>query len=64
MDAFSIKVYILGAGSVVQRLSSHALLQRPRVHGFGSWVQNYVPLIKPCCGRSPIDKVKEDGHRC
>ena len=23
-----------------------------------------APLIKPCCGRCPTYKVKEDGHRC
>ena len=23
-----------------------------------------APLMRPCCGRSPICKVEEDGHRC
>ena len=36
-----------------------------RVQGFRSqrtWI--YALLIKPCCGRRPIYKVEEDGHRC
>ena len=31
-------------------LSSRTLLQRPRVHRFGSWVWTYTPLIKLYCG--------------
>ena len=31
-------------------LCSLALLQWLRGHPFGSWVQTYTLLIKPCCG--------------
>ena len=49
----------------VQWLGAHVLLQPPRgVHWFGSLVQTYTPLIKPCCGRHPTYKVGEDEHRC
>ena len=48
-------------GGVV--LSSCTLLRRPRVRRFGSQVQTYVSLIKPCCGRHPTYKVEEDEHR-
>ena len=42
-----------GGPSVAKRLSSHAVLQWPEVHRFGSWAQTYTPLIKPCCGSMP-----------
>ena len=38
---------------MAQWLSSCALLQQPEVCRFGSQVQTYVPLIKPCCGGVP-----------
>ena len=43
-------------------LSSHVLLQRPGVHWFGSQVQNYAALVKPCCGTYPTYKAEEDAH--
>ena len=51
-------------GGTAQRLSLHAPLKRPRVGWFRSWVLNYPPLVKPCCGRRPTYKVEEDGHGC
>ena len=27
------------------------------------WVQTYALLIKPRCGRHPIYKIEEEGHR-
>ena len=34
-------------------LISLALLPWPGVHQFGSWVQTYTLLIRPCCGGVP-----------
>ena len=56
--------WIDGAGPVKQWLSSHIPLQQPRVPWFGSQVQTWHHLAKPCCGRHPTYKVEEDGHRC
>ena len=53
-----------GAGQMAQWLSSHVLLWQLGVCRFGSRVQTYTPLVKPCCGRRPTYKVEEDGHRC
>ena len=47
---------LCGAGPVVWWLSSHALLQWPRVRWFRSWMWTYTPLIKPCCGGIPYTK--------
>ena len=52
-----------GAGQVVQWLSSHVPIQRPGVCRFGSQVQTYIPLIKPCISRRPTYKIEEDGHK-
>ena len=41
------------ASRVAQRLSSHVLLRQPGVPRFGSRVQTYAPLIKPCWSRRP-----------
>ena len=46
----------VGAGLVVYQLSSCALLWRPGVRRFRSWVQTYTLLIKPCCGGIPYKK--------
>ena len=55
---------IRGASLVAQQLSVHIPLQVAR----GSPVRipdvDMAPLGKPCCGRRPTYKVKEDGHRC
>ena len=48
-------------GSAVK---SRVPLQWPSVHQFGSQVWTYAPLVKPCCGRCPTNKVEEDGHGC
>ena len=41
---------------------------RSALAAWGSLVQipgaDMAPLVKPCCGRHPIYKVEEDGHRC
>ena len=55
----------MGAGLVVQQLSSHVPLlgalgfagSDPR-RGRGTTWQ------KPCCGRCPTYKIEEDGHGC
>ena len=59
-----LQILTLGAGPVVQWLSSHVLLQWLRVCWFGSQVWTYAPLVKPCCGRGPTCKVEEDRHGC
>ena len=50
------------AGGVVVKFVLSTLVAR------GSPVQiparTYALLIKPCCGRRPIYKIEEDGHRC
>ena len=38
---------------MVQRVNSRTQLWQPGVHGFRSWVQTYVPLIKPRCDGAP-----------
>ena len=53
-----------GAGSVAEQLSLHIPLWWPRVHRFGSRVQTYALLIKPCCGGRPTYGVEGDGHGC
>ena len=53
-----------GTGPVAQWLSLHVPLWRCRVRWFGSQVQTYSSLLKPCCGRHPTYKVEEDGHKC
>ena len=55
---YESKIYRSRAGPVVQQLSLHILLQWPRVHWFGSWVQTDAPLGKPYCGRRPTYKKK------
>ena len=42
-----------GACPVAEWLSSW-----PRVHRFGSWVQTYAQLIKPCCGSIPHRRIR------
>ena len=53
MRNLRLKSIKLGAGQVAQWLSAHALLWQPGVHGFGSWAQIYMPLIKPCSAGIP-----------
>ena len=61
---FILKEELVGAGLVVQWLSSYTLLWWLGVCQFGSWARTYAPLVKPCFGRQPTYKVEEDGHRC
>ena len=52
------RALVPGAGPMAKWLSSHAPLQWPRVHGFGSWAQTYTPFIKPCCGGIPHTRTR------
>ena len=60
----SDKMAALGASQVVQWLSLHFPLQRPRVHSFRCHVWTCALLVKTCCDRHPTYKVEEDGHGC
>ena len=44
-------------------LGSCALLQRPGVCHFRSWVQTYLLLIKPCCGGIPYRRARLTGNK-
>ena len=59
-----IKNVRLMAGPVAQWLSAHIPFWWPGVRQFISQVWNYAWLVKPFCGRHPMYKVEEDGHRC
>ena len=48
-----VSIKMCSRASLLVQLSSHVLLQWPRVHRFRSQVQTYTPLIKPCCGGIP-----------
>ena len=55
----------MGAGPVVQRLSSQVpLLSGTEFAGSDPWCRHGAAWQKPCCGRHPIYKVEEDGHGC
>ena len=56
--SYSIKTR---GSSVAQWLSSRTLLWQPRVHGFRSWAQTFMLLIKPCCGGIPHTKQRQIG---
>ena len=64
MVYFALKTTYIGVDLVAQQLSSQALLWRPWVPRFRSWVWIYTLLDKLCCGRCPTYKIEEDGHRC
>ena len=49
------------AGPVAWWLSSHTLLLRPGVHGFGSQAQTCILLIRPSCGSIPHIKQRKMG---
>ena len=49
------------AGLLVQQLSSCALFRWPGVHRFGSQVQIYTALVKPCCGGIPLTEQRKFG---
>ena len=54
-----LKSVKLGAARpMAQWLNSHALLWRPWVHGFRSWVRTYTLLIKPCFACIPRRKTR------
>ena len=55
----ALKEMYYGASLVAQRLSSHVPLQRLGVCQFGSPVQTYAPLVKPCYSRYPTYKKKK-----
>ena len=60
-----LKTLLLGAGSVVQRLSSHIpLLGSPGFTSLDPGCRHGTTWQKPCCGRCPTYKVEEDGHGC
>ena len=55
----------LGAGPVVQQLSSHVLLLGgPGFAGLDPRGGHGTAWQKPCCGRHPMYKVEEDGQGC
>ena len=55
----------MGAGLVVQRLSSHVLLLGgPGFASSDPGCGHGTTWQKPCCGRRPMYKVEEDGHGC
>ena len=62
LNSQTIEKCCLGVGPVAQWLSSHILLQWPRVRHFGSQVWTYALLVNPRCGRCPTYQVEEDGH--
>ena len=60
----SIKVVRIGAGLVVQPLSSHVLLRLARGLPVRIPGVDMALLGKPCCGRRPTHKVEEDRRGC
>ena len=53
------EIKILGQpGGIAVKFACSALAAGFR--WFGSWVQIYAPLIKPCYGRRPTYKMEED----
>ena len=48
-------------GAAVKHACSASAAQGSAVQIPGA---DMAPLGKPCCGRRPIYKVEEDGHRC
>ena len=51
----------MGLAQWLKSLGSSALLEQPRVCGFGSWARTYTQLIKPCCGSVPHIKWRNLG---
>ena len=52
------KKHVLRAGLVAKRLGSRTLLQRPRVHRFGSQAQTYTPSSSHAVEASHIKQRK------
>ena len=51
-------------GGAAVKCARSASWRRPGVRRFGSLCGPGTAWQKPCCGRSPIYKVEEDGHGC